>query len=523
MLIDARSLPTGTTLDTEVCIIGAGAAGISLAREFAGAKFRVMLLEGGGLKFEHRSQFLHRGVSSGRPYRPLEGTHRRQFGGTTAVWFGRCRPLDAVDFEARSWLPNSGWPIARSDLAPYYERAGALCEIGSSSDEAAIPLPKESGLEGKLYHFSPPTHFGQKYLPALLSATNIRVLIHANATRLDSGSEGGTGTSIQCKTLNGKNLAVAARLFILAGGGLENPRLLLNSRDVHGVGLGNAHDLVGRFFMEHVGTFIAAVTAIPAEFPRQYLRLDYQTFQRNLQPTAAAGLPERRLREEQLLNARAFLVRRPRYKLDDRFHSARMRGFINVVEMLEHRRPPSRAFFGNLRHTVQNSPTVLRSVSMALQGKLAAETLYGVELQSETAPNRDSRLTLTEQVDALGTPRVRLEWKLSTQDLDSFQRVRAHLLRGLGKCGVTTRKFQHDLDADGWPVAVAASSHHMGTTRMSQNPQLGVVDADCRIHGISNVYVAGSSVFPTCGMANPTLTIVALAIRLADHIKQVLG
>jgi choline dehydrogenase-like flavoprotein len=523
MLIDARALPSGTVLETDVCVVGAGAAGISLAREFAGAQFSVMLLEGGGLHFEHASQFLHRGIVRGRPYGPLETTHRRQFGGTTAVWFGRCRPLDAIDFEARPWVPNSGWPLSRSNLDPYYARAGTLCELGSNDYSVGSGALGESGLEAKLYRFSPPTHFGQKYSPLLLSARNVRLLIHANAVSLLLDRGGTAATRVNCATLNGKKLSVAARMFILAGGAIENTRLLLNSRDVHAAGVGNANDLVGRFFMEHVGTFIAAASAIPDDLPPAYLRLNYQGVQRNLQPTLAFGFSEARLRQDHLLNARAFLVKRPLYKTDDRFYSGRVRGFVELVETAEHRRPPSRAILDSARHAAANAPTVLALTAKALAGKLGRRSQYGLELQCETVPNRESRLALTSQSDALGTPRVCLDWRLTDQDLDCFRRAGEYLLGALDKSGVRLRRLGHAADADGWPVSIAPSSHHLGTTRMSTNPRLGVVDQHCRIHGIGNVYIAGGSIFPTAGMANPTLTIIALAVRLADHVKQVLG
>jgi choline dehydrogenase-like flavoprotein len=207
MLIDARSLPNNEQLSVDVCIVGAGAAGIAVARELAGAQFTVILLEGGGLKFEHRSQFLHRGKSRGRSYPPPENTRRRQFGGTTAAWFGRCRPLDAIDFEARPSLPNSGWPFGKSELDKYSARAADLCQIEGGGFEMAEDPLAPTGLESKLFQFSPPTHFGQAYLKDLQAASNMRVVLHANAAEIELDESGTRTTNIRCLTLNRRRAA----------------------------------------------------------------------------------------------------------------------------------------------------------------------------------------------------------------------------------------------------------------------------------------------------------------------------
>jgi choline dehydrogenase-like flavoprotein len=522
MLIDARTLSSGSELEADICIVGAGAAGISLAREFAGAQLRVILLEGGGLKFEHRSQFLNRGEVRGRSDLPLENTRRRQFGGTTAVWFGRCRALDAIDFEHRSWLPYSGWPFSKAELDPYFSRADQLCQIPALEDRTNSDALAGSGLERKLFYFSPPTHFGQAYAADLLSAGNIQLAIHANAISIDLDEAGRRATSILSATLNRNTFRVRARYFILAMGGLENPRLLLNSRDRYPAGIGNGQDLVGRFFMEHIYMYIAAATSIPPSFPPEYLRLNYESFQRNLEPTPAIGLPESFLRDQHLLNTAAFFVRRPIYKTDDRFYSRQMQGFLCLVEMLEHRRAHSWQIIQHLRQTAANRGTVFALMKQALRGKLGRLSEFGIYVQAEPVPNRESRVQLSSSRDALGVNRISVEWQLSAQDLESIRRFEGYLLSGLEKCGVSLRRLQLDRDAEGWPVSMPASKHHMGTTRMSTDPRQGVVDENCRVHGISNLYMAGSSVFPTAGMANPTLTLIALAVRLADHIKQAL-
>jgi len=523
MLIDARALPNNEALNADVCIAGSGAAGMSLAREFAGAQFSVILLEGGGLKFEHRSQFLHRGQSTGRAFPPPENTRRRQFGGTTTTWFGRCRPLDEIDFEARPAIPNSGWPFPKSQLDPFFVRASKLCQLDSGDFHVQNDVLAAAGLESKLFRFSPPTNFGEAYLDELEASSNVRVVIHANAAEIELDPSGVKATRILCLTLNRKRIPVSARIFILAAGGMENPRLLLNSRGVHSTGIGNSGDLVGRYFMEHIYSFTAAVTDLPSGFPEEYLRLNYESFQRQIAPTPAVGFPESLMREEGLPNAAAFFVRRPIHKTDDRFYSSRMQGFINLVETMGHRRAPSRRVVQYARGTIANARTVMTLMGIAARAKLRGLSQYAIQLQLEPVPNRESRITLADARDNLGLRQACVDWKLSAQDLAGLRRCEDLLLKGLETCGLRTRRIQHERDAEGWPIFMPSSKHHMGTTRMSTDPKSGVVDADCRLHEVGNLYVASSSVFPTAGMANPTLTIVALAVRLADHIKRVLG
>jgi choline dehydrogenase-like flavoprotein len=523
MLIDARALPANEVLRANVCIVGAGAAGISLAMEFAGAQFSVLLLEGGGLGFEHSSQFLNCGQSRGRAFPPLENTRRRQFGGTTAVWFGRCRALDAIDFQSRPSFPNNGWPFSRDELEPFTLRALDLCQIESDDSRMQRDVFTAAGLESKLFHFSPPTHFGQAYLPRLRAAANLRLVLHTNVTEIELDPGGGTVTRLLCATLGGRRFSIAARFFILATGGLENPRLLLNSRKVHPSGIANSGDLVGRYFMEHIYAFPAAVTAFPAGFPPEYMRLNYDSFQRHIAPTLAIGLPESVMREQGLPNAAAFFVRRPVHKTDDRFYSRKMRGFISLMEVLRHRRAHSRQLIGYARETIVNAGTVLALMGKAAKARLSGLGEYALHLQMEPVPNRESRITLVDSRDALGVNQICVEWRLTSQDLEGLQRFVDLILRGLASFGLQTRLIHHERDEEGWPVFMPSSRHHMGTTRMSRNPRSGIVDQDCRVHGIGNLYLAGSSVFPSAGMANPTLTIIALAVRLADHLKRVLS
>jgi choline dehydrogenase-like flavoprotein len=328
---------------------------------------------------------------------------------------------------------------------------------------------------------------------------------------------------VLCATRFGQRFAVKARYYILAGGGLEVPRLLLNSRSVQPAGVGNGYDLVGRFFTDHIDTFDAVVERIPQGFPRHFFRLNYESQQLDLEPTAAVGVSDAAMKRERLLNAAAFFVWRPEHKTDDAFYSESLRGALELIDVLKHRKPPSRRVIHSLTHTLAHTGKVLGVVSKAIHGRLNRRGSYVLNVQAETAPNPESRVLLDDSRDSLGLQQLSIRWKLSAQDLDSYRRFVAMLLQGLGACGLQIRPLRLDLDPEGWPVSLIPSRHHTGTTRMHSDPTRGVVDGDCRVHGVGNLFIASSSVFATVGMANPTVTIVALAVRLAAHLKQLLG
>src|SRR5262245_12584490 len=497
LLHDAREVPPGTVVEREVCVIGAGAAGIALALELAGAPFRVALLESGGFDAETETQDLYRGRIHGRAHTPPPpgrppppGAPARRFGGSTNCWTGICRPLEAIDLEKREWVPHSGWPFDLATLRPFYERAQSVCRLedfvydGSSDASASRPLlPLGLGLVETRNVQLAATRFGEVYRGAISAARNVDAFLHANAVELMSDGNGGRIESVHIRTLSGRAFDVRARVFVLAAGGIETPRLLLASDRVQPRGIGNAHDLVGRFFMDHPHVAAAAFLAARSDLP---LGL-YLAHARGrveacgvLVPTEAVQRRERILDFQVVLGGEAVL---PAFE----------RSLATSVHELEAGpgAPASRAVF-----------------------VLAA---------GEQAPNPQSRVRLASERDALGVPQVQLEWRLSALDKRSLLRGHELIARELAYAGAGRLQILLSRDDAEWPDDLAGGLHHMGTTRMHDDPREGVVDASCRVHGVANLYVAGSSVFPTSGAAGPTLTIVALAIRLADHLKEILA
>jgi choline dehydrogenase-like flavoprotein len=490
VFLDARGVAAGSEVACEVCIVGAGAAGIAIARELTGSDARVVLLESGGFHTDARTQRLYEGDVVGHSYAALAEARVRAFGGSTGHWQGWCRPLDDADFAERRWVPGSGWPLRTRELEPYYRRAQVLCELGPYdyrpefwsrlTGQAPLPL-NESRVEQVVYQFSPPTHFGVVYRNDVRASANVRAFLHANAVRLVRSGGRSIGR-VDVATLTGRRFAVKASHFVLATGGIENARLLLASN------VGNDNDLVGRFFAEHPHAS-AALVLLPKSLPVQSF---YSASDTSLGRVRGAWATPRTLEQDrEILRLAATLDRVE----DDPF----------VPQSAEDERA---------RDFSQDIAAVARSLD---QGD--AHELFALFVRMEQSPNPDSRVLLGDETDALGVPKVRLDWRLNDLDRRSLREALASFAAAVGEARLGRLYSRPTVERDFWPD-VFGGMHHMGTTRMHRDARLGVVDRDCRVHGLENLYVAGSSVFPTSGYANPTLTIVALSLRLADHLRR---
>ncbi|MGO8917847.1 MAG: GMC oxidoreductase [Stellaceae bacterium] len=518
MFIDARTLPEAAALDADICIIGAGAAGITLARDLAGGGRRIMLLESGGLDFEVQTQRLCDGAVVGHAMAPLSVERLRYFGGSTNHWSGGCQPFEAQDFAARPYMPESGWPIGLNDLDPYYRRAQAICQLGAYTydpqdwaDELAGPLELAAGaaLRSGLSQYSPPTRFGEVYRSDLAKAEGVAVHLHANVVDIKTNDSASSVTGLHVACLDGRRFRATAKAYVLATGGIENPRLLLSANHVQKPGLGNPQDLVGRYFMDHPYIPQAAVVAFDRKHPalafyevRQVRGTRVQGYFRPTSEAAqAAALPN-------------FGIGLRAGTLSE---SGSARASLRVIyESFAGGRWPDQLSY----HMTQ----ILHSVEGHLQEEYyhwthSEPALYSTSYMCECPPDRDSRVTLGDDVDALGMRRVKIDWRLPPELEQNMVRAHELLARELGRLGIgrlrmNSRETGRDPMAD-----LTNGYHHMGTTRMHDDPRHGVVDADCRVHGIDNLFVAGSSVFPTYSFDNPTMTIVALALRLSDHLK----
>ena len=550
MVADARTVPADSTVETDVCIVGGGPAGITLARRLAGRRLRVLLLESGGTEIESDTQALAEGEQDGLPYFPLQGSRLRYLGGTTGHWGGTCRPLEPADFEARDGVPLSGWPIGRSDLDPYYPEAQRLVGVGEM-DWATEPWAKDSRFEpfdldgkvetrvGRLVK-KKDRRWGTLYREELERAENLRVLLHANVTELETDEAGGRVVRARVATLQRRRFTVQARWFVLAAGGIENARMLLLSDRRHPRGLGNEHDLVGRYFLEHPrfkGAIL--VPSSPALDGRFYTT--HRVGDKDVEGYLA--LPAARQREEGLVDVQIGL--RPVYQ--GRFEGIEDADDVDAIGDRDVRAVATDLMTWH-RFTVPGAPLpvpypevvgklagsgverrglvpqVLGDIATFAYTKFAGSApLRHLELITRiaSAPERDSRVTLVRERDELGLRRGRLTWALSPIDRRSVVRSLELVGAAVGATGLGRLRILVDEDDREWPDDLAGGWHHMGTTRMSDDPRRGVVDRNCRVHGVDNLYVAGSSVFPTPGSGTPTMTIVALALRLARHLDGV--
>ena len=532
MLIDLEKSTNDVLLEAEICIVGAGAAGVALARDMMKAGRDVCLLEGGGMDYEGRTQSLFEGENVGMEYYDLDHSRLRFFGGTTNIWGGRSVPLDPIDFEKRDWVPHSGWPITLDDLQDYYRIAHDSLELGEYDYEPGMweklqlkPIefdPEE--ITTRFWRFDDlAERFNSRRSDDLINADNVRIVLHANTTGLQASENASGITRLDAQTLQGRKLQVKARHFVLACGAIENARLLLASDSVEASGIGNQHDQLGRYFMEHPHGRVAHIeTQDPAAFWALY---------RKRYPASGVPLAPALVMPPSLQQRLGILNSAATFKLQkDPGNGATMsqRAYLNLKHTLSPTKSGRR-----LWQTWRGSQDWLqRHVSMPLLRfgvKVNRMGLY-VMARAEQAPNPDSRVRLSTEKDALGCPRADLDWRLSALDKETMLQFGKTLQRefdrlGLGK--VTIYEWLEDGTPD-WPVDASVGNHpiggyhHMGTTRMSTSARNGVVDANCTVHGYHNLHIAGSSVFTTGGWANPTLTLLALTHRLGDHLNRLL-
>ena len=513
MHIDARTLPNGSLLEADLCIVGAGAAGISMALEWIGSRHKVLLLEGGGLEYEAAVQDLYRGEIVGLPYYPLQAARLHYFGGTTGHWAGFCATMDPIDFAKRDWVPHSGWPIRREDLDPFYARAQPLLQLGpyeyaasdwQRRDSTLVPLPLDPRvLWTKMWQFSPPTRFGARYRDAVIGAPNVHLYTHANVCELEANESLTAVEGVRVRTLDGKEHRARARHYVLACCSVQNARLLLASNRRAPAGLGNAHDLVGRFFMEHIempGGHLATSKAVNTKM----YALEFGRTKARGELALSAAVQ----REQRIVNGTVAL-------------EPGAPGEV-AKSTFEWATPELLAAFREWEARGGAGPPPTGIPAPPPPGE---PRFFHLVTRLEQAPNPDSRVMLSAERDALDMPRAKLDWRLTDLERRSFRVFYEVMGRELGRSGAGRVQLLDWVSRDDgyWPSTLSGGWHHMGTTRMHENPRFGVVDANCRVHGVGNLSAAGASVYATGGAANPTLTLVALSLRLSDHLKRTLG
>jgi choline dehydrogenase-like flavoprotein len=465
MVLDARDSAVVLSREAQVLIVGAGVAGLTLAQELIDVA-DVFLIEGGGFIANAEIDALNKGETIGLDY-PLEQTRTRRVGGSLSLWAGWIAPFDAHDFAAHARVSRGSWPFGYDTLEPYFAKSAHrlnlldLCfDARALATSCGVPLPLDNGIvRPTAWRFGTPKwRFGEADRVRLRSSRGLTLLTHAHVVDLRLNGEHDRIEDVTIRTLDGREGTVSADLVVLACGGLETPRLLLNANRQIPTGVTNSSGLVGRCFMEH-----PHVTFESLQLQRPDL------FVGSIEPQ----------RDEQ---GREFMLN---FGLTPEIQGAE--GILNG------------------RVHVFRTPT------------MRPEDMPRVGVFMEQAPNPASRLILGNRRDRLGLRTLVLDWRLCGLDWSTYSQTQQLFIEAFERTGVGCRVAA---PADAHARAeVLHSNHHLGTTRMAAQRDEGVVDPNCRAHDLANLYLIGGNVFPTVSWANPTFTVIAMAYRLADHLR----
>jgi choline dehydrogenase-like flavoprotein len=544
MITDARSISPNAILKCDLCIVGAGAAGITLALQFVQSRFHIVVLESGGETLKAKQQALNHG-------KVMDGVHPsphlyrlRRLGGSTASWGGRCVPLDEQDFRKRSHVPLSGWPFDRSVLRPFYERAQILLEAGVFDYSASTASPRCGALvEGlhdpdimtdSLERFCLVRNFWRRYRAELAKSDSVNVIKWATCLRLSGGQ---VVTRLECASASDARFEVQARYIVLAVGGLEVVRVLGHS------GYGNHSGMLGRTYMCHIEAALGKLRLSPAHRGVQFGfdRTNDGIYSRRRFTLQAEKQERLRILNGVIRLHHANIVD-PSHRhpvLSGMFLAKKLlipqggRNFTVVERKAMHsfNNNNTRLWLRHIHNMLLDMPQFVhfglgwisrrylaypRIPHVALPNPTG---IYPLDFNGEQAPNLESFVSLADATDRYGVPRLKIDWRPSELDWLTLSSMLHELKRAVEGCGCGTLEYNKTRLKQGDHEIVPLGGHHIGTTRMSDNPKSGVVNSDGRVHYVRNLYVAGSSTFPTSGASNPMLTIVAMALRLAQHLE----
>ena len=555
MRIDANDLSPGTTLDTDVAVVGAGPAGIVLALELGRAGHRVLLIESGGESFSAAAQRLGDTAGIDPAHAPMSLATRRQVGGASNLWGGRCVPFDPIDFQVRDIIGSARWPVTYDDLKTHLTAACEWCVCGDAVFDAR-DIPELAGRslipgwpEGEmratsLERWSLPTNFGRRYRARLLASPLTTLVTQLTCTEIVCASEGLSVAHLVGKTPVGDQIIVRAGRYVLACGGLESTRLLLASNRRHADGIGNHSGHLGRWYIAHVSGCIArAHFDTPPDETIYGFERDHSGVYVRRRITFAPEF----LLANKLPNI-ALWLENP--ELGDASHGSGVLSLIYLLlisplgrlllsEGIRQRKIKSSSSCGrgaHLENVVRDLPAAMRfAVTFAYRRFLqrghkapgvyvrSAANVYPIFYHSEHLPHYHSHVALASQRDELGVPRLHTQLRCDEADIQGVIAGHAHLDGYLRRHRIGRLEYLHENLEQSVREQFADGYHQAGTTRMSAKPDDGVLDENLAVHGFDDLFVASSSAFVTAGQANSTLMIVAFALRLAAHLQRTLN
>ncbi len=554
MQINAASLPTGATLEAEVAIVGAGPAGITLALELADAGHEVLLIESGGGGYSGGIQRLSDTVGEDAAHVPMSLATRRQIGGASNLWAGRCVPFDPIDFERRDIVGDAHWPLEYSDVQRYFSRACDWCMCGEAvfdasqipalADAALIPgWPEGDVRSTSLERWSLPTNFGRVYRRKLTASPFVRLVSNLTCTEIVCATDGASVDHLSTRTLAGNRVTVRAQRYVLACGGVESTRLLLASNRHHHDGIGNHSGHLGRWYMTHVG---ASVAQVRFNTPPDQTIYGFERDTDGVYVRRRFTFSPEYLLTHKLPNV-AMWLENP--DIGDPSHGNEILSFVYLVlasplgryfiaEGIRRRKIATSnpvPYAGHLMNVIRNLPRAMRFALMFGYERFlrpgykapgifvaSASNVYRLYYHGEHLPHRDSRIMSTDERDALGMPRIRTRLYFGDDDIRGALDAHEHFDRYLRRYGLGRLEYVYDDPAAALREQLLDGYHQAGTTRMSSRPEAGVLDSQLAVHGFEDLFVASSSAFVTSGQANSTFMIVVFAVRLADHLRHTL-
>ena len=516
MLINA--LNHSESVDTSICIIGSGVGGGTLVHKIAQQNRDFVVIEAGDLKGNSNIvgeevvgiDFAVKTHSSIRSHRSI------QLGGTSNLWHGVLAPLDKIDFEKRDWIPYSGWPVTLTDLEPYYQQAAEILRVKEFDyfQEDGLPASLRDKLKdirfdggylkNKLFQQPlPPTNFKHIVIEAVAKSPNRHCYYNAVVLELITDQDGKKIDKLLVSTGNNKTFEVRADQFIIAAGALETPRLLLNSKRTQKKGLGNGSDKVGRFLMNHPMGNLCQVQFLQPQKAPIYSTFKYRD---DMKITSGLEMTNQFQKKLRLPNHNFYL--RPSF----------IKGIDNRSEQIKLSLLACKDGGVTFRDVWQ-VVTHINVIRQILTYKLSLNVTFkyaDLFFLTEQIPNPNSTVSLSDKKDQFDYPIAKINWQLLPEDIASVRVWYELLIKEIFPKEYF--KFTHTLKDFDWDNIFIACIHHVGTARMADNEQQGVVDRNLKVFGVDNLYVCDGSIFTTAGNANISFTISAFACRLSDYL-----